>query len=372
MGLAAYVDPIVRRKSKRVYVGKVAVGDGAPITVQSMTNTLTSDPEATVRQLRELEEAGMEIGRVSCPDKESTQALSKIIKAVSVPIVADIHFHYKRAIEAAEAGAACLRLNPGNIEKRDQVREVVQAAKDNGCSMRIGVNSGSVDRKILEKYNGFSVDGFVESAMLSVRLLEDMNFTNFKISVKASHPRVMIESYKKLAAQCDYPLHLGVTEAGGLITGTVKSTLGIGFLLNMGIGDTIRVSLSTNPVEEVKVGFELLKGLSIRSRGVNVVSCPSCARQGFDVISVVSEVEKRVAHIKTPMTLSIIGCVVNGPGEAMHSDVGVTGGHGRHLMYYKGKPSGHMDTEEFVDKVVAAVEKRAAELEHAVPSGESA
>ena len=364
MGLAAYVDPIVRRKCKRIYVGNVPVGGDAPITVQSMTNTLTSDAKATIEQLQRLEEAGMEIGRVSCPDQDSTKALSQIIKAVKVPVVADIHFHYKRAVESAKAGAACLRLNPGNIEKREQVRELVQAAKDYGCSMRIGVNSGSVDRKLLEKYGGFSIDGLVESAMLSVQLLEDMDFTNFKISVKASHPRVMIEAYKRLAAQCDYPLHLGVTEAGGLITGTVKSAVGTGSLLNMGIGDTIRISLSADPVEEIKVGFELLKALSIRSRGVNVVSCPSCARQGFDVISVVSTLEKRLEHIKTPMTLSIIGCVVNGIGEAMNADIGITGGGGgKHLMYYCGRPSKKFDESNFVDEVVAAVEKRAVEID---------
>lgn len=355
---------IKRRISRQVMVGAVPVGGDAPISVQSMTNTLTSDVAATVGQIRRLEEAGADIVRVSCPDEESTAALREIIRHVTVPVVADIHFHYKRAIEAAEAGAACLRINPGNIGSADRVREVVKAAKDHGCSMRIGVNAGSLERHLLEKYGEPCPEAMVESAMEHARILEDNDFREFKISVKASDVYLAVAAYKGLAEACDYPLHLGITEAGGLIGGTVKSAIGIGNLLWAGIGDTIRVSLSADPVEEIKVGFEILKSMDLRSRGVRIVSCPSCARQGFDVVTTVDLLEKRLAHITTPITLSIIGCVVNGPGEARETDIGLTGGGGgSHKVYIAGAPHHNIDTSAMVDHIVELVERKAAEVE---------
>src|SRR5580693_6344171 len=314
-----------RRKSRRVYVGKVPVGDGAPISVQTMTNTLTHDVEGTVAQIRRAELAGVDIVRVSCPDRESALALKDIVHEVNVPIVADIHFHYKRAIEAAESGAACLRINPGNIGSADRVRDVVKAAKDHGCSMRIGVNAGSLERQFLEKYGEPCPEAMVESALYHAKILEDNDFFEFKISCKASDVFLAVAAYQQLAEACDYPLHLGITEAGGLRSGTVKSAIGMGMLLWAGIGDTIRVSLSADPVEEVKVGFDMLKSLSLRRRGVTVISCPSCARQQFQVINTVQLLEERLAHITTPLTLSVIGCVVNGPGEARETDIGLTG-----------------------------------------------
>ena len=363
MSIRPYRD-ITRRKSRKIRVGAVEVGGDAPITVQSMTNTLTSDAGATIRQIKALEAAGADIVRVSCPDEESTKALPAIVRAVQVPIVADIHFHYKRAIEAAKGGAACLRINPGNIGSAARVREVVQAAKDHGVSMRIGVNAGSLEKELLEKYGEPCPEAMVESAMNHARILEDNDFREFKISVKASDVFLAVAAYQGLAEVCDYPLHLGVTEAGGLISGTVKSSIGMGMLLWSGIGDTIRVSLSADPVEEIRVGFDMLKALGLRHRGVNVIACPSCARQGFDVIKTVAIIEERLKHITTPMSLSIIGCVVNGPGEARETDIGFTGGGaGAGMVYVAGKPHHKMENDKLVDHIVELVEKRAAEIE---------
>jgi (E)-4-hydroxy-3-methylbut-2-enyl-diphosphate synthase len=355
---------IARRKSRKIRVGSVEVGGDAPITVQSMTNTLTADAGATIDQVRRLEEAGADIVRVSCPDEASTKALSAIVKAAKVPIVSDVHFHYKRAIESAVAGAACLRINPGNIGSANRVRDVVQAAKDHGCSMRVGVNAGSLERDLLEKYGEPCPEAMVESALNHARILEDNDFFEFKISVKASDVFLAVAAYQGLAEACDYPLHLGITEAGGMIPGTVKSSVGIGMLLWAGIGDTIRVSLSAEPEEEIRVGFDLLKSLGLRHRGVNIVSCPSCARQGFNVIKTVQILEDRLKHISTPMSLSIIGCVVNGPGEARETDIGFTGGGaGAGMIYLNGEPVYKLGNTELVDHVVALCEKKAAELE---------
>jgi (E)-4-hydroxy-3-methylbut-2-enyl-diphosphate synthase len=363
MSLRPYRD-IIRRKSRIVHVGSVPVGGDSPITVQSMTNTLTSDAAATIAQIHALEDAGADIVRVSCPDQESTAALPEIIKATSAPIVADIHFHYQRAIEAAEAGAACLRINPGNIGSSDRVREVVKAARDHGCSMRIGVNAGSLEKELLERYGEPCPEAMVESALAHARILEDNDFFDFKISVKASDVFLAVAAYQQLADACDYPLHLGVTEAGALRGGTVKSSIGLGALLWAGIGDTIRVSLSADPVEEIKAGFEILKSLGLRHRGVAVVSCPSCARQAFPVINTVEALEERLAHITTPMTLSIIGCVVNGPGEARETDIGLTGGgNGNHMVYLSGVTDHKIDDAGLVDHIVELVEAKAEELE---------
>lgn len=352
---------VARRKSRQIRVGSVLVGGDAPITVQSMTNTLTADVEATLAQIRRMEAAGADIVRVSCPDADSTRALKDIVRGCSVPVVADIHFHYKRAIEAAEAGAACLRINPGNIGSSERVRAVVQAAKDNGCSMRIGVNAGSLDKDLLEKYGEPNPDAMVESALMHARILEDLDFREFKISVKASDVFLAMAAYEKLAEVCDYPLHLGVTEAGGLRAGTVKSALGIGWLLRKGIGDTIRVSLSADVEEEIRVGFDILKSLDLRHRGVRIVACPSCARQGFDVTKVVAELEKRLEHVVEPITLSVLGCVVNGPGEARSSEIGLTGGGKRtHKVFLAGVPHHTVETEAIVDHLVDLVEKRIA------------
>ncbi|MFT5182538.1 MAG: (E)-4-hydroxy-3-methylbut-2-enyl-diphosphate synthase [Alphaproteobacteria bacterium] len=363
MSVRPYRD-IDRRKSRQIFVGDVPVGGDAPITVQSMTNTLTSDVAATVAQIRDLEIAGADIVRVSCPDEDSTAALKKILPEVTVPIVADIHFHYRRAIEAAEAGAACLRLNPGNIGSRERVREVVKAARDNNCSMRIGVNAGSLERELLDKYGEPCPEALIESALNSAKLLEDEDFREFKISVKASDVFLAVAAYQGLAEACDYPLHIGITEAGGLRSGTVKSSIGMGMLLWAGIGDTIRVSLSADPVEEIKVGFDLLKSLGLRHRGINLISCPSCARQQFDVIETVRVLEERLAHITTPMTVSVIGCVVNGPGEAVLTDVGFTGGgRGTHQVYIAGQPHHRLKDAGIVDHLVGLVEEKAAEIE---------
>ena len=346
-------------------VGKVPVGGDAPIAVQSMTNTLTSDAQATIRQVNEIAEAGADIVRVSCPDVESTAALKTIVKNVPVPIVADIHFHYKRGIEAAVAGAACLRINPGNIGSEERVREVIKAAKDHGCSMRIGVNGGSREKDLLEKYGEPCPEAMVESALDHARILQDNDFHEFKISVKASDVFLTVAAYQMLADAIDCPLHLGVTEAGGLRIGSVKTAIGMGSLLWAGIGDTIRVSLSADPVEEVKVGFDILKSLGLRHRGVNVISCPSCARQGFNVIDTVEKLEKRLAHVTTPLSLSVIGCVVNGPGEARETDIGFTGGgagkdHGQ--VYLDGEPHHRLDNDKILDHLVELVEKKAAEI----------
>lgn len=349
---------IKRRKSRRVYVGKVPVGDGAPISVQSMTNTPTKDVAATVAQIRALEAVGADIVRVSCPDEESTAALREIVKQVKVPIVADIHFHYKRAIESAEAGAACLRINPGNIGSADRVREVIKAAKDHNCSIRIGVNGGSLDKALLDKYGEPCPEAMVESALQHAKILEDNDFFNFKISVKSSDTLMMMEAYRQLAEQCDYPLHLGVTEAGGLRAGTVKSALGIGSLLMQGIGDTLRVSLTADVTEEIKVGFEILRTLGLRYHGVRIVSCPTCARRGIDVESVVKALEVRLEHISDPLKIAVMGCVVNGPGEAHGADIGVCGGgNGKALLFVKGVQKEPINAENVVETIAALAEQ---------------
>ncbi len=357
---------IARRQSRQIMVGNVPVGGGAPVTVQTMTNTPTSDARATIDQIRRCEEVGADIIRVSCPDEESTAALRQIVRAARVPIVADIHFHYKRALEAADAGAACLRINPGNIGSAERVAEVVRAAKANGCAMRIGVNAGSLERDLLEKYGEPCPEALVESALDHARLLEDADFREFKIAVKASDVFLAVAAYHGLSEACDYPLHLGITEAGGLIGGTVKSAMGIGSLLWAGIGDTVRVSLSADPVEEIRVGFEILKSLGIRHRGVRVVSCPSCARQGFDVVKTVQILEERLAHISTPLSLSVLGCVVNGPGEARETDIGLTGGGaGKHMVYLSGVTDHHVQDADMIEHIVRLVEDKAAEIEAA-------
>ena len=348
---------IIRRKTKTIKVGNVDVGGNSPISVQSMTNTLTKDVEATVKQINELADEGADIVRVSCQDKESTESLKKIVDLVNVPIVADIHFHYQRALEAADAGASCLRINPGNIGAK-KISEVIQAAKQNNISMRIGVNAGSIDESILKKYDEPNADALVESAEDNIRLLEDNNFNNFKVSVKASDIFTTVASYEKLSEICDYPLHVGLTEAGTYLAGSIKSSISIGQLLQKGIGDTIRVSLTADPVEEIKVGFEILKSLQLRTKGIQIVSCPSCARQAFPVIETVKKLEQRLSHIKEPLTLSIIGCIVNGPGEALKSDIGVTGGgKGTNMIYVSGVADHKITNPEMVDHIVDMVEK---------------
>ncbi|WP_370401273.1 flavodoxin-dependent (E)-4-hydroxy-3-methylbut-2-enyl-diphosphate synthase [Sulfitobacter sp. JB4-11] len=357
---------IYRRTSRQIMVGNVPVGGDAPITVQTMTNTLTTDVAATIAQVNAATEAGADIVRISVPDVESSKALKEIVREVSVPIVADIHFHYKRGIEAAEAGAACLRINPGNIGDEKRVKEVIKAARDHNCSIRIGVNAGSLEKHLLDKYGEPCPDAMVESGLDHIKILQDNDFHEFKISCKASDVFMAAAAYQQLAEATDAPIHLGITEAGGLTSGTIKSAIGLGNLLWMGIGDTIRVSLSADPVEEVKVGYEILKSLGLRHRGVNIISCPSCARQGFDVIKTVEALEKRLEHIKTPMSLSIIGCVVNGPGEALMTDVGFTGGGaGSGMVYLAGKQSHKQDNASMIDHIVEQVEKKAAELEAA-------
>ncbi len=356
---------IERRKSRKIWVGNVPVGGDAPITVQSMTNTPTTDIAATIAQVRAMEVAGADIVRISCPDEESSAALKFIVPEVTVPIVADIHFHYKRAIEAAQNGAACLRINPGNIGNAAKVKDVIQAAKDYNCSIRIGVNAGSLERDLLEQYGEPCPDAMVESALRHIRILEDHDFYNFKISCKASDVFLAVAAYQQLSEQCDYPLHLGITEAGPQRAGTIKSSIGMGNLLWAGIGDTIRVSLSADPVEEIKVGFDILKSLGLRHRGVNVISCPSCARQQFNVIETVTVLEGRLSHITTPMTVSIIGCVVNGPGEALMTDIGLTGGgSGTHQIYIGGDKAHrfHEGDQSIVDYIVGMVEEKAAEI----------
>ena len=372
MTVRAYRE-IQRRKSRQIHVGKVPVGGDAPITVQSMTNTRTPDVEGTVAQIAALTRAGADIVRVSCPDEDSTAALKEIVRRSEVPIVADIHFHYKRAIEAAKAGAACLRINPGNIGSAQRVREVVQAAKDHGCSMRIGVNAGSLEKDLLERYGEPCPEAMVESALNHAKILEDNDFLEFKISCKASDVFLAVAAYQQLAEACDYPLHLGITEAGGLVGGTVKSSVGIGMLLWSGIGDTIRVSLSADPVEEIKVGYEILKSLQLRRRGVTVIACPSCARQQFDVIKTVAALEERLAHITTPITLSVIGCVVNGPGEARETDVGFTGGgNGTHQVYVAGVPDHRLKDADIVEHLARMVEEKVKAIEAQKAAAETA
>ena len=356
---------IDRRKCRKIFVGDIPVGGDSPIAVQSMTNTITSDVSATVEQIHALEKAGADIVRVSCPDEASSKSLKEIIKNVDVPIVADIHFHFKRAIEAAESGASCLRINPGNIGNINKIKEVVKAARDNNCSIRVGVNAGSLEKDILDKYREPCPEALVESALRNIKILEDEDFNNLKISVKSSDVFLSIEAYRQLSNATDYPLHLGITEAGGFIPGSIKSSIGLGTLLLDGIGDTIRVSLSDNPVEEVKIGNEILKSLNLRERGVRIISCPSCARQGFQVIETVKVLEKNLSHIKAPITLSVIGCVVNGPGEAAMTDVGITGGKkGNNMLYLSGVQSKKVLTEDIIKKVVLEVEKKASELEN--------
>ncbi len=357
---------IARRTSRQIHVGSVAVGGGAPITVQSMTNTRTSDAPATIAQVAELAAAGADIVRVSCPDEASTAALHEIVRHSPVPIVADIHFHYRRAIEAAEAGAACLRFNPGNIGSKARVAEVVKAAKDHNVSIRIGVNGGSLESDLLQKYGSPCPEALVESAMRHAHILEDHDFREFKISVKASDVFLAVAAYRQLAEECDYPLHVGITEAGGLRAGTVKSSIGIGALLWSGIGDTIRVSLAADPVEEVRAGFEMLKSLGLRRHGVTVIACPSCAREAFPVIKTVEALEQRLAHIRTPITLSVLGCVVNGPGEARETDIGLTGGgKGTHQVYVSGIADHRTNDGDLIDHIVAMVEAKAAAIEAA-------
>ena len=364
---------IYRRKSRQIYVGNVPVGGDAPISVQTMTNTLTTDAAATIAQVLAAAEAGADIVRVSVPDESSAKALREIVKESPVPIVADIHFHYKRGIEAAEAGAACLRINPGNIGSEARVREVIKAARDHNCSMRIGVNAGSLEKHLLEKYGEPCPEAMLESGLDHIKILQDNDFHEFKISVKASDVFLAAAAYQALAEATDAPIHLGITEAGGLTTGTIKSAIGLGNLLWMGIGDTIRVSLSADPVQEVKVGYEILKSLGLRHRGVNIISCPSCARQGFDVIKTVETLERRLEHIKTPMSLSIIGCVVNGPGEALMTDVGFTGGGAGHgMVYWAGKQDNRIDNDKMVDHIVELVEKKAEELKAIEPQVDAA
>jgi len=356
---------IKRRVTKVINVGKVKIGGDNPISVQSMTNTLTRDVKNTLKQINNISEVGGDIVRVSCPDEESTSALKEITKHSTIPIVADIHFHYKRAVEAAENGADCLRINPGNIGEKDKIEQVISAAKNNNCSIRIGVNSGSLEKDILEKYKEPCPEALVESAIRNIKILEDLNFFNFKISVKSSDVFLSVKAYRELSKVTDYPLHLGITEAGSFVPGSIKSSIGLGNLLMDGIGDTIRISLSDDPVEEIKVGNEILKSLNLRNRGVKIISCPSCARQGFQVIDTVKILEEKLSHIKTPITLSIIGCVVNGPGEAAQTDIGITGGgKDSSMLYLKGLQTEKINNQEIVSKIVNLVEKKAIELEN--------
>ncbi len=357
---------IKRRKTKEINVSHVKVGGDNPISVQSMTNTLTKDVKETVKQIEQIQEAGADIVRVSCPDEDSTKALKDIVKNTSIPIVADIHFHYKRAIEAAESGAACLRINPGNIGDKKKIKEVISAAKNNNCSIRIGVNAGSLEKDLLEKYKEPCPEALVESALRNISIVEDFDFNELKVSVKSSDVFLSIEAYRQLSNVTDYPLHLGITEAGTFLPGSIKSSIGFGSLLMSGIGDTIRVSLSDDPVEEIKVGNEILKSLGLRNRGVKIISCPSCARQAFNVIETVKKLEDRLSHIKTPISLSIIGCVVNGPGEAAQTDIGITGGgKGNNMLYLNGLESEKISTDEMISKVVQLVEEKAEEIEKA-------
>ena len=356
---------INRRKTKVINVGSVKVGGNNPISVQSMTNTLTTDVKSTVKQIKEIQEEGADLVRVSCPDEDSSKALKEIIKNIDIPVIADIHFHYKRAVEAAKNGASCLRINPGNIGDKIKIREVINAAKDNNCSIRVGVNAGSLEKDILEKFKEPCPEALVESAIRNIRILEDEKFYNLKVSVKSSDVFLSTEAYRQISKKINYPLHLGVTEAGSFIPGSIKSSIGIGSLLMNGIGDTIRISLSDDPVKEVTIGNEILKSLGLRNRGVKIISCPSCARQGFEVIDTVKVLEKKLSHIKTPITLSIIGCVVNGPGEASMTDIGITGGkNGNNMLYLSGIQKEKVMTEDMISRVVKEVEKKVSKIEN--------
>ena len=358
---------IKRKKTKEIKVGDVKIGGDNPISVQSMTNTLTTNVKDTIKQINDCAEEGAELVRVSCPDEESTNSLREIVKNSSVPIIADIHFHFKRAIEAAKSGAKCLRINPGNIGQKEKIKQVIKAAKDYDCALRIGVNAGSLEKDILEKYKGPCPDALVESAMRNIQLVEDEDFYNFKVSVKSSDVFLSVASYKLLSSKTDYPLHLGVTESGSFVPGSVKTSIGLGSLLMEGIGDTIRVSLSDDPIKEIKIGNEILKSLNLRNRGVKIISCPSCARQGFEVIDVVKKLEKKLSHIKTPLTLSIIGCVVNGPGEAASTDIGITGGgKDSNMLYLNGVQKEKLKNDEIISKVVALVEKKEKDIKNKI------
>ena len=362
MSLRPFRD-IKRKKTRVINVGKLKIGGDNPITVQSMTNTLTTDIKGTIKQIEDLVDEGADLVRVSCPDKDSTNALKEIVKNTTVPIIADIHFHYKRALEAADNGAKCLRINPGNIGDKKKISEVIKAAKNNDCSIRIGVNAGSLEKDILEKFKEPCPEALVESAMRNIKLIEDNNFFNFKLSVKSSDVFLSVAAYRLLSKKTNYPLHLGITESGSFIPGSVKSSIGLGMLLHEGIGDTIRVSLSDDPVKEIKIGNEILKSLNLRSRGVKIISCPSCARQGFEVIEIVKKLEKKLSHIKTPITLSIIGCVVNGPGEASYTDIGITGGgKDSSMLYLNGIQNKKISNEEIISRVVEIVESKEKEL----------
>ena len=356
---------IKRRKTKVISVGDVKIGGDNPISVQSMTNTLTTDIKATINQINKIQSEGADLVRVSCPDQPSSMALKEIIKNIDIPLIADIHFHYKRAIEAAESGASCLRINPGNIGDKKRIKEVIKSAKDNNCSIRVGVNAGSLERDILEKYKEPCPEALVESALRNIKILEDEDFFNLKVSVKSSDVFLSIEAYRQLSKVSEYPLHLGVTEAGAFVSGSIKSSIGIGSLLLSGIGDTVRISLSDDPVKEVTIGNEILKSLNLRNRGVKIISCPSCARQGFQVIDIVKILEEKLSHIKTPITLSVIGCVVNGPGEAAMTDVGITGGKkGNNMLYLSGLQTEKVLTDDIISRVVREVEKKASEIEN--------
>ena len=358
---------IKRKKTKQIYVGDVKIGGDNPISVQSMTNTLTTNVKETIKQINDCAEEGAELVRVSCPDEESTNSLKEIVKNSKVPIIADIHFHFKRAIEAAKSGAKCLRINPGNIGQKEKIKQVIAAAKDYDCALRIGVNAGSLEKDILEKYKGPCPDALVESAMRNIQIIEDEDFYNFKVSVKSSDVFLSVASYRLLSSKTDYPLHLGVTESGSFVPGSVKTSIGLGSLLMEGIGDTIRVSLSDDPIKEIKIGNEILKSLNLRNRGVKIISCPSCARQGFEVIDVVKKLEEKLSHIKTPLTLSIIGCVVNGPGEAASTDIGITGGgKDSNMLYLNGVQKEKLKNDEIISKVVALVEKKEKDIKNKI------
>ena len=364
MSLRPFRD-INRRKTKVINIGKVKIGGDNPISVQSMTNTLTTNVEATINQINEIYEEGADLVRVSCPDEESSKSLREIVKNVEVPIIADIHFHYKRAIEAAENGAKCLRINPGNIGDKNKIYDVLSAAKNNDCSVRIGINAGSLEKDILEKYKEPCPEALVESALRNIKILEDQDFFNFKISVKSSDIFLSISAYRQLSKVSDYPLHIGITEAGSFVSGSIKSSIGLGALLMDGIGDTLRISLSDDPVKEIKIGNEILKSLNLRNRGVKIISCPSCARQAFHVIDTVKILEQKLSHIKTPISLSIIGCVVNGPGEAALTDIGITGGgKGSNMLYLKGIQTEKISSKNIILKVVELVEKKAQDIEN--------